>query len=178
MDDDVAELYSAHGGTLVRAARGMLRSDVDAEDAVQDAMLSLLRAPHLLSVIEEAGAWLYTVVRRRCVDLLRRERVRRSDERESALRDLFDETPDARERLERQELVAAVADALKRLDEPLRFAFVENALEGKTFKELSAESGLPMGTLMARKQRAVDAIRGELRRRGLMSDIDGKEKER
>ena len=65
--------------------------------------------------------------------------------------------------------VSAVADAVKHLEAPLRFAFVENELEGKTFKEIAAESGIPMGTLMARKQRAIEAIRSELQRREFVS---------
>jgi len=176
-EQDLAGSFGAHGGALVRVARGLVRSEADAEDAVQDAMVALLAAPHLLLVIENAGGWLYTFVRRRCVDLLRHASVRRADERESALEELFDEAPDAAEHLERQELVAAVAAAVKNLDEPLRFAFVENALEGRPFRDISAQSGIPMGTLMARKQRAMEAIKKELRQRGLMSSEAGSRKE-
>jgi RNA polymerase sigma-70 factor (ECF subfamily) len=139
---DVAELFGVHGATLVRAARGVLRSDADAEDAVHDAMVAVLRAPHLLSVIENVGGWLHTLVRRRCVDILRRESIRRRGEA-GDLEALFEEALDAREQLERQELVGAIADAVRRLDEPLRFALAQNELEGKTFREMSAESGIP-----------------------------------
>jgi RNA polymerase sigma factor (sigma-70 family) len=177
---DLAELFGDYGGALVRAARKLVRSDADAEDAVQDAMVAILRAPHLPAIIENTGGWLYTLVRRRCVDLLRKGSTRRSEEREAAFETLFAEEPDASTQWEQHELVARVAEAVKRLDEPLRFAFVENALEGKTFKEISKESGVPMGTLMARKQRAVAEIRAALRRCGLMPpDAAGrKEKER
>jgi RNA polymerase sigma factor (sigma-70 family) len=167
---DVAELFGLHGAALVRRARGLVRSEADAEDAVQDTMLAILDAPHLLSVIENVGGWLYTLVQRRCVDILRRETVRRSDERGGGLQALFEEAlDDATERLERQELMTAVANAVRHLDEPLRFALVENELEGRTFKELSAQSGIPMGTLMARKQRAVEVVRNELHQRGFIS---------
>lgn len=167
-EQDLAELLGEHGGALVRAARGLVHSEADAEDAVQDAMVAVLTAPHLLTVLENAGGWLYTLVRRRCLDILRRGSARRDDDRDSALEDLLDGSPDTAELLERQELVAAVAEAVKRLEEPLRYVFVENALEGKTFREISAASEIPMGTLMARKQRAVEAIRKDLRQRGLM----------
>jgi RNA polymerase sigma factor (sigma-70 family) len=172
---DVAELFGVHGAVLVRAARGVVRSDADAEDAVQDAMVAVLSAPHLLSVIENVGGWLYTLVRRRCVDILRREDIRRSGQG-GDLEALFDEVLDAREQLERQELVTAIADAVKHLDEPLRFALVNNELEGKTFKEMSAQTGIPMGTLMARKQRALETVRNELHQRGFISlDAEGEE---
>jgi RNA polymerase sigma factor (sigma-70 family) len=172
---DVAELFGVHGAVLVRAAKAVVRSDADAEDAVQDAMVAVLSAPHLLSVVENVGGWLYTLVRRRCVDILRRENTRRSGEG-GDLEALFEEALDARERLERQELVTAISDAMKHLDEPLRFALVENELEGRTFKEMSAQSGIPMGTLMARKQRALEAVRNQLHQRGFISpDAEGEE---
>jgi RNA polymerase sigma factor (sigma-70 family) len=174
---DLAELFGDYGGALVRSARALVRSEADAEDAVQDAMVAVLRAPHLLAVVERTGGWLYTLVRRRCVDILRRDFLRR-DDRESALAPLFDDAPDAVEHLEQRELVASVAAAVAHLDEPLRFAFVENALEGKTFKEISAESGIPMGTLMARKQRAVEAIKKELSAQGLWGSEAGRLEEK
>jgi RNA polymerase sigma factor (sigma-70 family) len=162
-----AELFADYGPALVRWARAAARSEVDAEDAVQDAMVTILRAPHVLSVVERTGAWLYTLVRRRCTDIIRRDRTRRTTEQEAALEDLFEEGDDALDQMERQEVILAVAEAVKRLDEPLRFAFVENALNGKTFKEIAAESGIPMGTLMARKQKAVELVKNALRQRGL-----------
>jgi DNA-directed RNA polymerase specialized sigma24 family protein len=65
---EVAELFEAFRPRLLQWARAVVRSDVDAEDAVPDAMLALLRAPHLLAAVEKTGSWLYAVVRRRCVD--------------------------------------------------------------------------------------------------------------
>jgi RNA polymerase sigma factor (sigma-70 family) len=166
--DNVAGLFLEYRPSLMRWAEAATRSDADAEDAVQDAMLAVLRAPHLLAVVERTGSWLYALVRRRCIDILRREGVRRSNEYEAALQDLFEDAADALGQMERLEFVTAVADAANRLDPPIRFAFVENALEGKTFAELSAQSGIPMGTLMARKQKAVELLKQELRGRGLL----------
>jgi RNA polymerase sigma factor (sigma-70 family) len=176
-EQNLADLVGENGAAMVRTARSLLHSEADAEDVVQDALLTVLSAPNVLAVVENVGGWLYTVVRRRCVDLLRRESTRRSAERENALRELLDDASEVGTDLEQEELVAGLADALRRLDEPLRFAFVENALEGRTFREISAASGIPMGTLMARKQRAVEAIRDELRHRGLISADAAGEKE-
>jgi RNA polymerase sigma factor (sigma-70 family) len=175
---DVAELFGEHGVALARAARRLVSSEADAEDAVQDAMVAVLGAPHLLAVVENVGGWLYTLVRRRCVDILRRQDVRSRDDQEAALTALLDDVPDAQELVDRQELVIAVADAVNHLEDPVRFAFVESVLEGRTFKDVSAQTGTPMGTLMARKQRAVHAIRNELRGRGFISRNEDDEKER
>jgi DNA-directed RNA polymerase specialized sigma24 family protein len=75
---------------------------------------------------------------------------------------------DPAELAEQEELARAVARAVDALPEDLRWAFVGNALEEKTFREMSAESGVPTGTLMARKARAVELLRAELRRRGFV----------
>jgi RNA polymerase sigma factor (sigma-70 family) len=164
----VSELLEEYRPQLVRWARSLLRSDLDAEDAVQDAMLAVLRAPHLLAGVEDAAAWLYTVVRRRCIDLIRRATSRRDYERGAALEELLDEEePDALDEAERKQLVTNVARAVETLEPALREAFVGNALEGRTFEELSAATGIPMGTLMARKQKAIERIRRELGRQEL-----------
>ncbi|MBW2261269.1 MAG: hypothetical protein JRG91_04780, partial [Deltaproteobacteria bacterium] len=71
----------------------VLRSEADAEDAVQEAMLSLLAAPHVLTTVEQLGAWLFTVVRRRAVDIIRKDSTRRLREQESGLDELFEGAP-------------------------------------------------------------------------------------
>jgi RNA polymerase sigma factor (sigma-70 family) len=164
-DTELAEILTGRYPGMVRRARSMLRSDMDAEDAVQDAMLSVLEAPHLLETVERAGAWLATLVFRRAVDILRSKKRRREKEAEAALQDLFEESG-ALDLIEHEEFARTVADGVKDLPEELRSVFVSNALEGMTFKEMSSSSGIPMGTLMARKKRAVDMIRDYVRRKG------------
>jgi RNA polymerase sigma factor (sigma-70 family) len=162
------ELFAAHAPRLVSQAQAVTRSQVDAEDAVQDAMVAVLDAPHLVAMVENAKSWLYTMVRRRCIDIIRRDSVRRSYEQQISLQEIFDDFPEPLALIESQEFVTAVAQITEQLEEPLRVAFVENALEGKTFEVISAQTGIPMGTLMARKQRAVQRITKELRRRGFL----------
>ena len=84
--------------------------------------------------------------------------------------DLLRESPDPQDLMARDEVAALVARAVAALPEAQREAFRGNALEGKTFREMSAESGVPMGTLMARKKKAVDSIRERLRRAGLLPE--------
>jgi len=164
--DSVEDLFAARGREMIRRARRVLGSEADAEDAVQEAMLVLLRAPHALAAVERLGSWLYTVVRRRCVDIVRADVRRRETEAASRLEDLFD-ADDPFALMERAEVAEEVARAIDALSADLRQAFVENALEGRTFREISEETGVPMGTLMARKKKAADSIRERLRRAGL-----------
>ena len=164
----VAEVFAEHGREMVRRARRVLRSDADADDAVQEVMLALVRAPHVLGAVERIGAWLLALVHRRCVDLLRGDRRREEKEAGAGIADLF-RRADPADLAEHEELCRAVAQAVDALPGELRWAFVRNELEDKTFREMAEESGIPMGTLMARKARAVGLLRERLRRRGFMA---------
>ena len=98
--------------------------------------------------------------------MIRRDATRKRRESEVGLDGLF-EVADPSELMARDEVAEAVAKAVKRLPGPLRQAFVMNALEMKTFKEISQLTGIPMGTLMARKKKAVSQIRSDLKRTGM-----------
>jgi RNA polymerase sigma factor (sigma-70 family) len=143
----IDEVYSGYYPSILRRARQVLRSEVDAEDAAQEVLLHLVKAPHVLSGVERMGAWLYTLVYRRCVDIIRGGVRRRDRETRAGVEELF-AGHDPEEMMEREEVCAAVA----------------RAVDG----QISKQSGIPMGTLMARKKRAVDQIRRQLQRQGLL----------
>jgi RNA polymerase sigma-70 factor (ECF subfamily) len=163
--EPISELFTAHGRELVSRARRLIRSQTDAEDAVQDAMLALLEAPHLLGTVESLGGWIYTLVKRRCVDLIRRESSQRDRASDLALEPLFPEAS-AAHLAEQSEFWDATADAIEALPETLRTVVISNGIHGQSFRELSEQMQLPMGTLMARKKKGIDRVRQTLRRQG------------
>ncbi|MBI3829497.1 MAG: RNA polymerase sigma factor [Planctomycetes bacterium] len=165
-EDEVDKIFVTHGERMLRQAKRLLASDADAEDAVQDVLLSILRAPHVLSDVESLGAWLFTLVRRRCYDILRG--VSRRPKPDSPGLEEFLPVPAPKGR--DGELARTLAQAIAELPDDLRYAFVENALHEKPFREMEMESGVPMGTLMARKQKAVEQLR-----RKLMGEVRPKE---
>jgi RNA polymerase sigma factor (sigma-70 family) len=164
---DIAALYGEHSETLRERALAETGSAADADDLVQDVMLRLLDAPSLLAPVERIGAWLLTLVRRRAIDLWRSETRRQLREKDEDVTALFADLPDPEALLESDEVAAIVSRAIGELDPELREVFVANALDGRSFRELSVETGVPMGTLMARKKKAADAIRARLRRQGI-----------
>ena len=165
----IAELFREHARGLLRRARRVLGSEADAEDAVQEVMVALLESPSLLDPVDRVAGWLYAVVRRRAIDILRSESRRRRREGSDLVEELLDQRADPSEALEGEELARELAAAIRQLPAPEREAFVANAIEGVTFRELSGRTGVPMGTLMARKKRAADRLRENLRRKGLMA---------
>ena len=86
----IADIFTEHGREMQARARRILGSDADAEDAVQEAMVSMLRSPHLLAGVERFGAWLFTLVKRRCVDIVRKDTRRKAREAEVGIDDLFE----------------------------------------------------------------------------------------
>ena len=167
----IGEVFSAYGRSMFERAKRLVRSEADAEDVVQEVMATVLRAPHVLAGVEHLGGWLLTLVSRRCVDVFRRGKREDEAAAERLLGKVLEEEGPA-ESAEQGELWEGIGEAIEALPEELRDAFVENAVEGKPFREISEETGVPMGTLMARKQKAVGLIREGLRQKGL---IEGKD---
>lgn len=158
---------------MLRAARRVLRDDAEAEDIVQDVVVSVLSAPNLLEEVENLAGWLATLVYRRSVDAIRRlARSRSFHEAEEEA--IPSDDPSPSEVMEERDISQAVAEAVERLPDDLRYPFEGNVLDGKPFRRLSEESGVPMGTLMARKRQAVARIREELAGKGYEVLVSGK----
>jgi RNA polymerase sigma factor (sigma-70 family) len=152
----IAELAGREWRNLVRTVRSWIddAADRDAEDIVQDVMAGLFERADPTAPIADLTAYLYRSVRNRVVDAYRRRRPSLP---------LADETPDpepdvalALERAEELELLHAAID---RLPAAQREVLVATELEGRTFRELAAEWGVPIGTLLARKHRAMRALK-------------------
>lgn len=151
-------------------------SRLDAEDILQDVFSELVEAYRLVTPIKDAGAWLYRVARNRIVDRFRRKATEGTVLAEPALRHrdedgdddyLFDEFPslDAGpdEDYERSVLLEELAAALAELPAEQREVFLAHEVEGRSFRELAASTGLSINTLLGRKRYAVQRLRARLR---------------
>jgi RNA polymerase sigma factor (sigma-70 family) len=143
----------------------------EAEDILQEVFYELIEAYRLMKPIEQVTAWLFRVARNRMTDLFRRNRPSSlnepvfSEEEDSGdtLEDLLpspDEGPEAA--YARGLLIDALEEALEELPAEQREVFVAHELLGRSFKELSAETGLSVNTLLSRKRYAVLHLRRTL----------------
>ena len=140
----------------------------DAEDVLQDVLSRLIEANEMLVPIEHVTGWLYRVARNRIADLFRARRPERfselvADEDELSFEELLpspDDGPDAM--LERQLLLEALEEAITELPRDQREVFIAHELDGKSFKQLSEETGVSVNTLLSRKHYAVLRLREAL----------------
>ena len=155
--------------------RGFIRRRVpdtrDAEDILQDVFYELVEANRLLMPIEHVTGWLFRVARNRITDLFRKKRPESfgdatvADEDDELLRveDLLPSPEAGPEALyARGVLLDALELAIHELPEEQREVFVGHELEGRSFKQMSAETGVSVNTLLSRKRYAVRHLRERL----------------
>jgi len=160
-NERIAEVVEREQPRLRRFIRRRVPDPGDAEDILQDVFSTLVEANRLLIPIDHITGWLFRVARNRITDLFRKRRPGSLD----GLQDLLPspqagpEAAYARQLL-LDELAAAIAD----LPKDQRDVFVGHEVEGLSFKEMAAASGVSVNTLLSRKRYAVLRLRQRLRR--------------
>ncbi len=163
-DSALGELYDRFGGPAYALAVRIVRDEALAEDAVQDAFLTVWRtAARFVPERGRAGTWIMTLVHRRAVDLVRREEHRRAEPLEAAPEPQEQAAEDvASLRLERER----VRDALRLLPDQQREILELAYYGGFTQSELADRLGQPIGTIKSRM------FAGLSRLRDLLADAD------
>ncbi|GGG71598.1 RNA polymerase sigma factor [Edaphobacter dinghuensis] len=141
----------------------------EAEDILQDVFYELIEAYRLMKPIEQVTAWLFRVARNRMIDLFRKSKPGSLNEPISnaegcnTLEDLLpspDLGPEAA--YARSLLLDALDEALEELPPEQREVFIAHELMGQSFKEIAAETGISVNTLLSRKRYAVLHLRSTL----------------
>lgn len=154
--------------------RQRVRSQEEAEDILQDVFTNVLAASaNVQKPIENIASWVFTAVRNRIIDSYRKKRAETFsdmqtpsqaedgvDAFENFLGD-FSATPE--NDLVRKTIWESVQEGLKELPEEQREVFVKNEFEGKSFREMSEDTGVNINTLLARKRYAVLHLRKRLK---------------
>ena len=171
-DRQLARLVRRERGRLLAFIRGWVADAAEAEDILQDTLYELLLAYRMTRPIEQAGAWLMRVARNRIIDRFRRNAVRRvplSPEADAsgagtvgALEDLLPAALDPETQAMREALLAQVEAVLAVLPREQREVFIAHELEGVSFRDLAARSGVGINTLLARKHYATRFLRARL----------------
>ena len=158
-DQRLADVVSREGPRLRSFIRRRVSNPSDVEDILQDVFSTLVEANRLLMPIDHVTGWLYRVARNRITDLFR---ARTPEFRE--LEDLLP-SPEAGPEAEyaRGALLDALEEAIAELPAEQREVFIGHEIEGRSFKEMAAATGVSVNTLLSRKRYAVLRLRERLR---------------
>jgi RNA polymerase sigma factor (sigma-70 family) len=162
MDQDqrISDVVKREQSRLRSFIRRRVADPRDAEDVLQDVFRALVEANRLLMPIDHVTGWLFRVARSRITDLFRAR-----TEEPLELEDLLP-SPHAgpEEAYARGVLLEALEQAIGELPAEQRAVFIAHELEGRSFKEISAATGVGINTLLSRKRYAVLRLRERLRR--------------
>jgi RNA polymerase sigma factor (sigma-70 family) len=170
-DGQISAIVAEERSRLRNFIRGRVPDPSDVEDIVQEVFYELVQANRLLMPIDHMTGWLFRVARNRITDLFRKKKPENfsetnvEDEHGELLRieDLLPSPDAGPEALYvRSVLLAELELALDELPDEQREVFVAHELEGRSFKELSEESGVSVNTLLSRKRYAVLHLRERL----------------
>jgi RNA polymerase sigma factor (sigma-70 family) len=170
-DRQLSEIVAEQRSRLRNFIRRRVPDPSDAEDLVQEVFYELVEANRLLMPIEHVTGWLFRVARNRITDLFRKKKpetfsdqtVEGEEGELLRIEDLLPSPDAGPEALyARGVLLHELEFALEELPDEQRDVFVAHELEGRSFQELSAESGVNVNTLLSRKRYAVLHLRERL----------------
>jgi RNA polymerase sigma factor (sigma-70 family) len=170
-DRRISEVVSKQGARLRNFIRRRVPNDADAEDLLQEVFYELVEANRLLMPIEYVTGWLFQVARNRITDLFRKKKPENFSDAAVAdengeLLSIEDLLPSADAGPEaaylRNEMLEELELALAELPDEQRSVFMAHEIQGRSFKELSQESGVSINTLLSRKRYAVLHLRERL----------------
>jgi RNA polymerase sigma factor (sigma-70 family) len=171
-DQRITDVVKREQSRLRNFIRRRVPDPRDAEDILQDVFYELVEANRLLMPIEHVTGWLFRVARNRITDLFRKKRPESlgdtgamddDDEELLQIEDLLpssDAGPDAL--YARNVLLDELELAIDHLPEEQREVFVAHELEGRSFKDIAADTGVSVNTLLSRKRYAVLHLRKRL----------------
>jgi len=162
-DRRVTETVAREERRLRNFIRRWVSDEADVQDIAQDVFYELIEAERVFTFtsVEHVGAWLIRVARNQIID---RFRKKKTDPMPEGIEDLLpspEAGPDAV--YARGLLLDEVDAALDELPEEQREVFLAHELEGLSFKEISARTGVGVNTLLSRKHYAVLHLRKRLR---------------
>jgi RNA polymerase sigma factor (sigma-70 family) len=154
--------------------RQRVENSTDAEDVLQDVFEELTEAYRLTTPIEQVASWLMRVAKNKIIDRYRKKKTVALEDQKFSGGDGDDEplliadllkgngsSPDSQ--FDNNLLWNMIEEGLDELPPEQRDVFVWHELDGKSFTEISEETGVSVNTLLSRKRYAVLHLREKLR---------------
>ena len=166
-NNNLAEFFEEEYSSLKGYVRSKIKhtAESDAEDIIQDVALRIFSRPLDALPIQNIGGFVYNAVRNRIIDIMRPKKERIDDEKSLEILwtefasmfhdDFHEEYPD--------QLKEKLKDAITALKQDYRDIIIAVDFEGYTYREISRQTGIPPGTLMSRRHRAMSLLLKKLK---------------
>ncbi|TYA71550.1 RNA polymerase sigma factor [Seonamhaeicola marinus] len=145
-----------------------LKSSVnnDPEDIIQDVALKLFTGADRYSPINNVAGFVYRALKNKIIDVLRsskKERIDYETQNENKLLEFASILSDSADNVYPEQMKDALKSAIISLKPDYRNIIIAIDFEGYTYKEIEEETGIPVGTLMSRRHRAMSLLHKNLK---------------
>lgn len=135
------------------------RASMDAEDIVQEVALNMLSRSSYGSYPENIGSYIYRSLRNKVIDVQRKRKlpvVRINNRGEDFhINELAETEPEVSGISKNTEMQKQLILSIEELNPEQQMVIIATEFEGLTYEELSEQTGIPIGTLLARKHRGL-----------------------
>lgn len=165
----VEKSFKAEHRGLFTFIRSKIRSLEESEDLLQEVFFQALSSLNALEAVDNLTGWLYTVAKNKIIDWYRKKRlptVSIDEPLENGFSFqvfLAEEIPVGLDEETRELVFQSIMEAIDELPEKQRYVFIQQVVEGRTFRDLAEETGESINTLIARKRYAVEFLQGKLK---------------
>jgi RNA polymerase sigma factor (sigma-70 family) len=164
-DRQISEIIAGERSRLRNFIRKRVPNESDVDDLLQEVFYEFIEAYRFMEPVQRWGAWMFRVARNRIIDLFRKRRFEAvSDDRKPLLLEDILPSPDAgpAAAYARTVVLDELGEALAELPAEQRDVFIAHEIEGHSFKEIAARTGVSVNTLLSRKHYAVVHLRRRL----------------
>jgi RNA polymerase sigma factor (sigma-70 family) len=163
----IEQTFKNEKSRLIQFIRSKILLEEDVEDIFQDVFYKVVVNANILESIDNLIGWIYTVTKNKIIDFYRTKKKPtvsiNNNENNLILEELIEDTViDIEDDFLKSVLYDEIIEAINDLPDEQKKVFIENEIEGKTFKELSKETGVSINTLLARKRYAVLNLKKKL----------------
>lgn len=169
----ISDTFNREKGRLLGWIRKRVPDSYEAEDILQDVFYQLTIGFREIRAIENLTGWLYRVAGNKIVDRFRKkkpdnfsyiEKANGDEDQPLSLAEILPAVQETHEEEELRELIwEEIQTGLKEMPEDQAEVFILHEFEEKSFKEISAFTGLSVNTLLSRKRYAVLFLREKLK---------------
>ncbi|MFT5859172.1 MAG: RNA polymerase sigma factor (sigma-70 family) [Flavobacteriaceae bacterium] len=148
-------------------SRIQVGSDRDPEDIIQDVALNLFAGAERYSPINNVAGFVYRSIKNRIIDVMRKGKPSsmEQDENDLKLIEFTELLYGSSDNPYSDEMMEELKQTILNLKAPFRDIIIAVDFEGYSYKEISAETGIPEGTLMSHRHRAIAQLHKELQQK-------------